>query len=54
MDLHMEHLNRLCKTAVDGLGSNKAENAIMCIGKTIGVLDPLLENFEDENNVTER
>ena len=24
MDLHMEHLNRLCKTAINGLGSNKA------------------------------
>ena len=26
-DLHMEHLNRLAKTAVDGLGANKTERA---------------------------
>ena len=27
-DLHCEHLNRLCKTAVEGLGSNKVEESI--------------------------
>ena len=27
-DLHMEHLNKLAKVAVDGLGVNKSEKAI--------------------------
>ena len=52
MDLHMEHLNRLCKTAINGLGSNKAaKKAITRVGKTVGVLDGLLENFDRENSV---
>ena len=43
MDLHMEHLNRLCKTSIQGLGANKSEKAI---GKTISVLGDLLKNFD--------
>ena len=35
-DLHMEHLNRLCKEAVQGLGANKTPDAIVRIGKCIG------------------
>ena len=27
MDLHMEHLNGLCKTSIQGLGANKSEKA---------------------------
>ena len=27
-ELHTEHLNQLVKTAIDGLGANKTENAI--------------------------
>lgn len=52
MDLHMEHLNRLCKTAIEGLGANKSEKAIIRVGKTVGVLEDLLNNFDSENNVT--
>lgn len=52
MDMHMEHLNRVCKTAISGLGSNKAPNAILRVGKTVGVLDNLLTNFDSENNVS--
>lgn len=51
MDLHEEHLNRLCQTAVEGLGANKGEKAIIRVGKTVGVLDDLLQNFDVDSNV---
>ena len=35
-DLHLEHLNRLVKTAIEGLGANKSDKAIM--GRSIGLL----------------
>lgn len=51
MDLHMEHLNKLCKTAIEGLGANKSEKAIVRVGKTVGVAYDLLNNFDLDNNV---
>ena len=35
-DLHMEHLNTVAKTAVEGLGANKSKNAIIRVGKAVG------------------
>ncbi len=52
-DLHMEHLNRIAKTAVDGLGANKTEKAIDRVGKTVGTLTETLEMFDKENHVGE-
>ena len=37
-DLHMEHLNQLVKTAIDGLGAYKTENAISRASKAMGVV----------------
>ncbi len=45
VDLHMEHLNKLCKTSIQGLESEKG------VGKAIGVTDDLLSNFDSANNV---
>lgn len=42
-DLHMEHLNRLCKEAIKGLGANKTPEAITRIGNAIGPLHSVLE-----------
>lgn len=50
-DLHMEHLNRLAKTAISGLGANKSEKAIIRTGKTIGALSLTLDNLDKELNV---
>jgi hypothetical protein len=50
-DLHMEHLNRLVKDAIQGLGANKTEKAITRVGKVLRVLAPLLDNFDSENFV---
>ena len=33
LDLHMEHLNKLVKAAISGLGANKVEDAITRVGK---------------------
>lgn len=51
MDLHIEHLNRLCKTAINGLGANKSQKAIIRVGKTVGVMDDLMDNFDSVNDV---
>ena len=51
MDLHMEHLNRLAKDAIRNLKSNKTPRSISRIGRAIGTLAPLLDNFDEENSV---
>ena len=45
-DLHMEHLNRLCKTAVNHLGANKTPQAISRIGKALGPVSNALSIFD--------
>ena len=50
-DLHMEHLNRQAKIAIDGLGANKSQKAIQRIGKAIGTLTGTLDKFDTANNV---
>ena len=37
-DLHMEHLNRLVKTAIEGLGANKTEKTNCKSGEECGLL----------------
>ncbi len=44
-DLFQEHLNRVCKEAVQGLRANKTEKAITKIGKTLGTVVPVLDNY---------
>lgn len=46
-DLHMEHLNRVCKNAVYGLQANKTPDAIVRIGKSLGPLMDILQEFDD-------
>lgn len=50
-DLHCEHLNRLCKTAVKGLGANKTQQCITRVAKAIGTISPVLDNFDADNGV---
>lgn len=48
-DLHMEHINRLVKVAIDGLGANKSKKAIKRAGKAaIGVLSEAMESYDIE------
>ena len=48
-DLHMEHLNRLVKEAIRNLGANKTEKAITRIGRAIGSIAPVLQQFGQKN-----
>jgi L1 cell adhesion molecule like protein len=50
-DLHCEHLNRLCKTAVRGLAANKTPECITRVARAIGTISPVLENFDADNGV---
>lgn len=51
-DLHMEHLNKIAKVAVEGLCENKTERTISRVGKAIGTLTDTLDNFDTVNNVS--
>ena len=51
-DLHMEHLNRVCKDAVAHLGANKTPGAIVRIGKVVGVISNTLSNFDKVTGVS--
>lgn len=50
-DLHMEHLNRMVKVAIGGLGSNVTPNAIMRIGKCAGPLMNVCSQFDAISDV---
>ena len=50
-DLHMEHLNRIAKDAIKGLGANKSAKAIDRVGKVIGTISMSLTNFDKANSV---
>ena len=48
-DLHLEHLNRVCKNAISDLGVNKTEKAIKRVGNVLGTLYPVLQQFDSDN-----
>ena len=52
-DLHMEHLNRLVKEAIKGLGANKTEKSICRVGKALGTILPVLDTYDSECGVSE-
>ena len=45
MDLHMEHLNRTCKTAIANLKANVTPKAVVRIGKCLGPLSGLINSL---------
>ncbi len=51
-DLHCEHLNRLVKTAIRGVGANKTQKSITRIARALGTVAPILDRFDDDNGVT--
>ena len=44
-DLHMEHLNRLCKNSIKSMGANKTEKAIHRAARAIGKTSAVVDNF---------
>ena len=53
LDLHLEHLNRICKTSIEHLGANKTDDAIVRCGKALGTMYRLLEKFDKDNSVSD-
>ena len=51
-DLHLEHLNRLVKYSIQGLGANKTKDAIVRCGKALGTISPVLDRFDMVNGIT--
>ena len=47
-DLHMEHINRACKTAVTTLGANLTPKAIVRVGRCMGPLMNATHQFDKE------
>ena len=47
----MEHLNKLVKTSIEGLGASKAEKSIIRCGKMVGTLESSLTNYDEDNGV---
>jgi L1 cell adhesion molecule like protein len=52
-DLHMEHLNRLVKVAIEGLGANKSEKAIRRASKALKVASEVTDSYDQEAKVPE-
>ena len=50
-DLHLEHLNRVLKTAIEELGANKMKEGIQRVGKCICLLANLMDAFDIETSV---
>ena len=51
-DLHNEHLNRACKNAIGGLGSNTSVQRIELVSKSIGTVALVIDNYDNKNAVT--
>ena len=52
-DLHMEHLNRLCKDALHMRG-RQGNMAVKRVGKVVGILSGLLSTFDKETSVQQK
>ena len=50
-DLHMEHLNRMCKEIVKDLGSNKTITSIVNASKNLGTIDEVIRVFDNEGGL---
>lgn len=52
LDLHMEHLNRVCKSAVGNLGANQTVDGMKRVGKCVGVLAEVQNNYDKRMGVS--
>jgi L1 cell adhesion molecule like protein len=50
-DLHMEHLNKVCKECIRDLGPNKTTASIQQVARCIGTIDTLMNAFDSENAI---
>ena len=49
----MEHLNRLCKSAISGMGSNVTEASVQRVGRAIKCLGDGMVNFDKQHLIHE-
>lgn len=49
----MEHLNRVLKNSIHGLGVNKTASAIERVARALGTISPFWQNFDQQNNISE-
>ena len=47
-------INKIAKDALNSLGSNKSQKSIQWIGRAIGTLSPVMDNFDAINNVSSK
>lgn len=47
----MEHLNRVVKNGIRGLGANKAEMAMIRLGKCVDTVSDVMENYDKEHGI---
>jgi len=50
-DLHLEDLNRECKNALSGLGSNITDKSVKQVGRCIGKTIDTLQAFDKANGI---
>ena len=49
----MEHLNRVAKEAIKRLSANKTHKTVCSVGKALGTISPVLDNFDKECSVAD-
>ena len=50
-DLHIEHLNKVVRECIEGLGASKTERAIVRAGKAIRITEDILQSFDEQHSV---
>ena len=50
-DQHMEHLNRILKDSIKNLGSNKTGGGFVRVGKAIGTVVRILEQYDQISSI---
>ena len=50
-DQHLEHLNRILKGTIEGLGSNKNKESIVRCSKALGMIQETLNKYDQDNSV---
>jgi hypothetical protein len=52
-DLHMEHMNRIVKVSMKGLGSNITQKAIERVGKSYNDTQKVVTSFDQDSNISQ-
>lgn len=50
-DLHMEHSNKVCKTAIGHTGAKICSDTVRRVGNGIGKIDNVMKNFDYDHQL---